>query len=295
MTARIVSSRALAAIAGLCVCAGAEAQGRYFRHGPSYSDGSDRSAGYRASNGIWRHHGQGEGGFCAADGVQRLHGLGDGPCFDRKVYYVTPDGLGAWYGYPFAVQTWYEQPAFTTVYVEPAPSRPPGPRGARAPIDADDQSRSQLAWAFIGRGEPRAALREFAILALRNPDDPAPRVGYALAASMLHRHRDAAWAMRLAIEADAEVLRRLPIDGPVADNLLYLLAWFSSPQGGTGINARVLRASLHVLLGDEAAARAVVDNLDAGSDPAVAALRAMLPRSAAPAPAPESEPEPAEP
>jgi hypothetical protein len=242
----------------------------------------DRSYHRRYDTGIQRFHGLGEGGYCHERGVKRFHGLGDGVCYQDPVYYVTPDGLGAYYGYPFPTEAWPPR------YSSPRAARPDPPAATRAPRPAEptspmtDEARADRAWVAIGSGAPRTALREFAILALRRPDDAAPRIGYALAASMLLRHDDATWSLRLALERSAAVMRDFPIDESVASIVRILADYYANDHdpGPDGVgDTLLLRATLHTLLDEDSEARALLDTLEpADDDDATAALRALLHR-----------------
>jgi hypothetical protein len=219
---------------------------------------------------VWRHHGLGEGGYCHADGVRSFHGLGDGYCYE-----------------PGPARYWW---------LETAPPPPPAPRyapppeppasqphpGATAPPAVEETSftRTSRAWSLLERGDARAARRDFAVLALRTPEDTTPRVGFALASAMLGENETAIWSMRRAFEIDAAAVADLAVDGALARRLQSLIARYEAiaREPGSGTEAIFMAAALHLLSGaDERAASAITEAIEKGDrEPATLALRDLI-------------------
>ena len=84
-------------------------------------------------------------------------------------------------------------------------------------------TRSETAWSLLADGKARAALSEFAVLALRSSGDAEARAGYGLAAAMLGKHDTALWAFRRAVIADADVIDDLARDERLTETLKGIL------------------------------------------------------------------------
>ena len=210
-------------------------------------------------SGIRRFHGLGEGAYCATSGVSRYHGLGDGYC----QYYWWLDAP------PIVVVVDGDRGADRPPEIAPAPAVQPR---LTAP-------RSEQAWALLGRGEARAALRDFAVLALRSMDDAEPRLGYALAAAMLGRDETAVWAMRRAVTVDSASLGDLPPGAALQQRLRRLAEGYSSRARTPGaVEALFMTGALRYLLHEEQAAAALIAEAISQGDlePSTRALHELL-------------------
>ncbi|MHC4615523.1 MAG: hypothetical protein ACYTAU_18340 [Planctomycetota bacterium] len=205
--------------------------------------------------GIWRHHGLGHGGYGCERGVRRYHGLGDGFYATYtpsrywnavRPYYVVPYSYdsGCGYGHDGWItvgaedyQRTSEPPVFEVVSTQRADAAPPDPK----------PTRSETAWTLLAEGKARAALREFAVLALCSSGDAEARAGYGLAAAMLGKHDTAVWAFRRAVITDADVLDDLARDERLTEPLRQLLDDYApeaqDPSGDPARNADVLAAN----------------------------------------------------
>jgi hypothetical protein len=236
-------------------------------------------------HGVRRHHGPGHGGYGYASGVRRFHGLGDG-------YYATHGPSRSWHAvrphyvvpYPYAGGYGYDgwisvgapdyhrtsdPPVVTVVSTQRADAVPPAPK----------PTRSQRAWSLLARGEARAALSEFAVLALRSTGDAQVRAGYGLAAAMLGKHDTAIWAMRRALDTNAGVVRDLALEAELNGRVRRLAEHYADRarrRGETG--AQFMTATLLLLLhDDDAAAAAVAAAVEAGdTEPSTRALDDLL-------------------
>jgi hypothetical protein len=120
------------------------------------------------------------------------------------------------YGYGY-------DPVFEVVSTQRADAAPPDPR----------PTRSESAWILLADGKARAALREFAVLALRSSGDAEARAGYGLAAAMLGKPDTAVWAFRRAVISDADVLDDLAGDERLTEPLQKVLNEYARQlQGG---------------------------------------------------------------
>lgn len=246
-----VTRTVLAALLGFVIWSGPDAEG------------SHRS-------GVRRHHGLGEGGYCHSEGVRRFHGLGDGYChrpYRRYSPYVLP--------YRVIVVEPRHEPGY-------APPQQPGVEVRPMSPVAPSLPRSLHGWVMLARGETRAALREFAVLALRDPRDAAARTGYALAAAALGRHERAVWAMRRAVITDAAAFEALVLN-PAAKHLArQLLAHYartvSEGRDRDLVDPLFMVSALCVLLDDyETARSAITVVLDRdGASPAAEILGGLL-------------------
>ena len=70
----------------------------------------------------------------------------------------------------------------------------------------ESEMRRRVAWALLGTGRDRAALRQFSRLAGRDPDAGGPKIGYALSAARLGDLTNAARAMRRVLRVDPNAL-----------------------------------------------------------------------------------------
>ncbi len=202
---------------------------------------------YRVAHGrgVWRHHGLGHGGYGYESGVRRYHGLGDGYYATHspsrywnavRPYYVVPYPYAYGYGYDGWITVGAEDyhrtsepPVFKVVSTRRADTTPPDPK----------PTRSDIAWSLLADGKARAALSEFAVLALRATRDAEARAGYGLAAAMLGKRDTALWAFRRAVITDADVLDDLARDERLTEPLRQLLDDYAQEaQGASGEPAR---------------------------------------------------------
>jgi hypothetical protein len=175
--------------------------------------------------GVRRHQGLGHGAYSC--GVRRYHGLGDG-------YHATRHPSRYWYGYGY--DGWItvgapdyhrtsEPPVFKVVATRRADTAPVQPK----------PTPSDVAWRRLARGEARAALSDFAVLALRNTRDAEARAGYGLAAAMVGKDDTAMWAFRRAVDINADILGDLTHDDRLPEPLRQLLDDYAGRiQGGDG-------------------------------------------------------------
>jgi hypothetical protein len=187
-------------------------------------------------HGVRRHHGLGHGGYGYWTGVKRYHGLGDGSCSPSRYWHPVSPYVVVPYPYdggyarserasPPDYQRTSEPPVFEVVAVGGADAAP----AQRPP------SRADRAWDLLGRGDAKSALREFAVLALRSPPRAEPKVGYGLAAAMLGKHETAEWAMRRAVDTNAEALHDLALDDRLTEPVKRLLGHYAELVRGSGV------------------------------------------------------------
>ncbi len=89
------------------------------------------------------------------------------------------------------------------------------PEGAWAPLMSDDLERARL---------------EYAARALRDPEDPQPRLAYALVSAMAGRHEAAGRVLRRLVPAAPAGIAALPDDAGLADRVRRLLAVYEGPD-----------------------------------------------------------------
>jgi hypothetical protein len=193
--------------------------------------------------GVWRHHGLGHTGYGDDRGVRRYHGPGDGYYATSnparywnavRPYYVTPYPYDYAYGYGYdgwitvGAEDYHrtsEPPVFEVVSTQRADTPPPQPK----------PTRSESAWRLLADGKARAALREFAVLALRSSGDAEARAGYGLAAALLGKHDTAVWAFRRAVITDADVLDDLAGDERLTEPLKRILDEYARALRGDDV------------------------------------------------------------
>ncbi len=210
--------------------------------------------------GEWRHHGPGEGGSCNDRGIRSLHGLGDG-CYGRPVhvrpyFFVNVDEPYA-PGAPLDDPEESPPPAGTPEEAVPGNTAPPQPK---------------VTWSFVDRRRAQAALREFAIEALRHPERAESKAGFAIAAAVLEQDEKAAWALRRAAATDLDSIHALVARGGGADQQVRML--ISRYGARPGADSRFVTAILHWLLGEDTQARQNAEAAIAAgdADPALAAI-----------------------
>jgi hypothetical protein len=118
-----------------------------------------------------------------------------------------------------------EPPVFEVVSTQRADTPPPQPK----------PTRSESAWRLLADGKARAALREFAVLALRSSGDAEARAGYGLAAALLGKHDTAVWAFRRAVITDADVLDDLAGDERLTEPLKRILDEYARALRGDDV------------------------------------------------------------
>ena len=257
-----ISRLGLAAVAGVILAAGsaAFAGGRHHGGGGHHGHGGHHS--------VSRHHGLGHAGFSLHHGVRRHHGLGGH-------FYGS-------YGRPYAYPS-YRYSRDSAVESRRRASRGASVAGAGEPASTygrSSVSSSDRAWALLSKGEAEAARSAFASLAAASPSHRQPKAGYALAAAILGDHEKAMWAMRRAFRIDADSLHYLPVDKRLRERMQVLLQQYgyqeSQPEGK--VDALFMRAALHYLLQEHAAAAADIDAAIAAGDThrSARALKALL-------------------
>ncbi len=218
-------------------------------------------------NVMWRHRGLGEGCVGVGGGVRRFHGLGDG--------YWSGSFNNPFLYYPNQVIVVVESPA------SPPPERGyiifAAPAAAEPAASAPPVTQTDLAWWLLDQGRPRDALREFAILSLRDAGDGGPRVGYGLACAMLADNEKAAWAFRRALAVDPPALHARNLEEPLSGWVRQLIEDLPEDPGPDGL---LLIAALHTVLHEDAAAVSALER--AATDPAAPALRTLLGAEAEP-------------
>ncbi len=132
----------------------------------------------------------------------------------------------------------------------------------------ESEMRWRVAWALLGTGRDRAALRQFARLAGREPDAGGPKIGYALSAARLGDLTNAARAMRRVLRIDPNALAAVPIDSSLRVRLETLrthymkrLARFDHDRDGA-----VMLAAVCCLIGEPDTARYAIGYLTANGD-----------------------------
>ncbi len=135
-------------------------------------------------------------------------------------------------------------------------------------VSSESEMRWRVAWALLASGRDRAALRQFARLAGREPDAGGPKIGYALAAARLGDVSNAARAMRRVLRVDPDALAAVPMDESLHGRLVPLrtqymrrLARFDHDRDGA-----LMFASVCYLLGEADSARYAIGYLTANGD-----------------------------
>jgi hypothetical protein len=137
--------------------------------------------------------------------------------------------------------------------------------GGEAP---ESEMRWRVAWALLASGRDRAALRQFARLAGREPDAGGPKIGYALSAARLGDLTNAARAIRRVLRVDPDALVTVPIDSTLRIRLEMLrtqymkrLARFDHDRDGA-----VMLAAVCCMIGEADTARYAIGYLAANGD-----------------------------
>ncbi len=132
----------------------------------------------------------------------------------------------------------------------------------------ESEMRWRVAWALLSTGRDRAALRQFARLAGREPGAGGPKIGYALSAARLGDLTNAARAMRRVLRVDPNAMAAVPIDSSLRIRLESLrtqymkrLARFDHDRDGA-----VMLAAVCCLIGEADTARYAIGYLTANGD-----------------------------
>ena len=135
-------------------------------------------------------------------------------------------------------------------------------------VAPESEMRWRVAWALLSSGRDRAALRQFARLAGREPDAGGPKIGYALSAARLGDLTNAARAMRRVLRVDPDALVTVPIDSTLRIRLQMLrtqymkrLARFDHDRDGA-----VMLAVVCFMIGEADTARYAIGYLAANGD-----------------------------
>ena len=122
------------------------------------------------------------------------------------------------------------------------------------------EMRAKVAWTLLASGSDRAALRQFARLAGRQPDDLMPKIGYSLSAAGMGDLSNAARAMRRVLRMDSDALREVELEHRLRLRLetmrtdyLRRLARFDHDRDG----AIMLATMCYLLREDETARHAI--------------------------------------
>lgn len=166
--------------------------------------------------------------------------------FHKRVFVYPNHGYAYYdYGYPYTYTPSYRydyRPR--TVSYQVAPPAPADP------------------WALLTDGEYRQAVSKFALQTAREPTDARGYLGYAIASLMTNDQRQAAWAMRRAIEMAGDRIRLIDL-GDLKQRLTeqrnQLAA--AAPDPSRPQDTHFIIAALSYLLGD--ADTAAADALDA--------------------------------
>ncbi|MEX2214119.1 MAG: hypothetical protein WD768_08330 [Phycisphaeraceae bacterium] len=188
----------------------------------------------------------------------------------RRVFYYSPGYYWRPHGYGYYNDASFGYTRVTQV-VEP--------RQERVIVRSVAQVQPRVPedpWAMLAGGYYAEALGTFAMKAQQN--EAGANVGYALASAFKGDHGQAAWAMRKAVES-GEFAAALKQMTPLRQRLREL-------AGGYESDATLIRwpsdrwflaASLHVLRGDNIAARKAIEKVDDTNEEAsTAALRRMM-------------------
>ena len=242
-------------------------------HGVSRHHGLGH-AGFSLHHGVRRHHGLGHRGF-SGHSVRRYHGLGYGLAYLGGPYYGSYGRPYAYPSYGYSRDSAVESRRRSSRGASVARAREPASTYGRSSVSSSDR-----AWALLSEGEAEAARSAFASLAAASPSHRQPKAGYALAAAILGDHEKALWAMRRAFRIDADSLHYLPVDKRLRERMQALLEQYgyqeSQPEGK--VDALFMRAALHYLLQEHAAAAADIDVAIAAGDThrSARALKALL-------------------
>lgn len=132
----------------------------------------------------------------------------------------------------------------------------------------ESEMRWRVAWALLSTGRDRAAMRQFARLAGREPDAGGPKIGYALSAARVGDLTNAARAMRRVLRVDPDALADVPMDEALYAQVETLrtqymkrLARFDHDRDGA-----VMLAAVCYLLGETESARYAIGYLTANGD-----------------------------
>lgn len=222
------------------------------------------------------------------------------PYRDRTTVIVTP-------GY-------YRAPIYTertTVYTTPRVYR--NPDAYRYEAAPAPPATIEIAWEELAAGRYERAQRLFARFVEEQPHKAQPRLGYALAAGAMGNHSTAVFALRRAVEKDAEALRFAPAGEGVQNLIARLVDGYIDRADAQPANAdwHFMIAALSLVQGDDERALLGVAHAEDHRDrsPSIRALRREVERhhpdyagerqapyapregAANPAPAPDGEAE----
>ena len=135
-------------------------------------------------------------------------------------------------------------------------------------------------WSSLADGKARTAFRYFSKEASRNLDDGLPKIGYAIASSMLGDDRRAIWAMRRAFIVDPYAANAIRFDEDLLTRIDALAEQFANrADSGSNPDADFMLAALSYLIEDDELAIVAIENAIARGDDSEAAanLKAMIP------------------
>jgi len=122
----------------------------------------------------------------------------------------------------------------------------------------DNGQSETRGWNALASGRANEALGYFGQEAQANPQQGEPKVGYALAAASAGDLDRGIWAMKRALENDADALHYLQLDSQLQQNLDRLIHQYQE-RLNRGLdndnNTTVMIAALHYLRGDIASAK----------------------------------------
>ena len=126
---------------------------------------------------------------------------------------------------------------------------------------AKDNSRvSDSGWDALAEGRYRDALQSFRILAEANPEKGTPKAGYALAAAADGDLDRGIWAMKRALQYDADSLSYLRMDMKLESTLAELIGHYQVRMNkGQNIDTGLMLVSLYFLSGDLSTARQTLE------------------------------------
>ncbi|MCS3904066.1 hypothetical protein J2T55_002099 [Methylohalomonas lacus] len=146
-----------------------------------------------------------------------------------------------------------------------------------------DDLLANPAWEALAAGHNRLALRQFSQQAQRVPQQSEARIGYALASAHLGDLDRGIWAVKRALQYDAESLHYLRLDEPLRQTLGPLLDHYEQEYGGIAAagtydaDAAVMVAMLNYLNDDLDNARRTLAAVDRSRQgPELAKLRRLL-------------------
>jgi hypothetical protein len=138
-------------------------------------------------------------------------------------------------------------------------------------------------WDKLTAGDTAAAVVAFEIEREASPEDGLPQIGIAIAAGLLGQYDKAIAAMRSALRADPDAFAEVPINQPLADQLIALLTHYRNitRDKPEDIEARFMQAAIRHLLGQDAMAYYSIDTaIKAGdNDESARVLEGLIERA----------------